>query len=242
MALKAIRAATNIRVWGNRIHNAAHNGISYQPQNGSPWYIIRNQLVGFMEAPFKFRTTDRSVIAHNTIVMWSKMICCSDAHLLRSIVKNNLWVSVVRRADLGFRIDREGLAERFQQRRLRLGVQHGAVPVRRRGLLEPRRVSRRRPAWRPTGRQISRAACFATFNVPGPAPVPIPPQQMTLKAGCGAVDAGVILPNINDGFVGTAPDLGAFELGQPAPSYGPRPVTPPPPTAPTAPTGLRITG
>ena len=41
----------NIRVWGNRIHNAAHNGISYQPQNGSPWYIIRNQLVGFMEGP-----------------------------------------------------------------------------------------------------------------------------------------------------------------------------------------------
>ena len=151
----------NIRVWGNRIHNAAHNGISYQPQNGSPWYIIRNQLVGFMEAPFKFRTTDRSVIAHNTIVMWSKMICCNDAHLLRSIVKNNLWVSVVRRADLGFRVDREGLAERFQQRRLRLGIKHGAVPVRRRGLLEPRRLSRRRPASRRTddrsiGRPVSR--------------------------------------------------------------------------------------
>ena len=51
----------NIRVWGNRIHNAAHNGISYQPQNGSPSYIIRNQLVGFMEAPFKSgRPIDRS--------------------------------------------------------------------------------------------------------------------------------------------------------------------------------------
>jgi hypothetical protein len=62
----------NIRVWGNRIHNAAHNGISYQPQNGSLWYIVRNQIVGFMEAPFKFRTTDRSVIAHNTIVMWGQ--------------------------------------------------------------------------------------------------------------------------------------------------------------------------
>ena len=84
----------NIRVWGNRIHNAAHNGISYQPQNGSPWYILRNQLVGFMEAPFKFRTTDRSVIAHNTIVMWGQMFSVNDAHLLRSIVKNNLWVSV----------------------------------------------------------------------------------------------------------------------------------------------------
>ena len=66
---------------------------------------------------------------------------------------------------------------------------------------------------------------------------------MTLKAGCGAVDAGAILPNINDGFVGAAPDLGAFELGQPCTDlHGPRPATPPPPTAPTAPTGLRITG
>ena len=129
----------NIRVWGNRIHNAAHNGISYQPQNGSPWYIIRNQLVGFMEAPFKFRTTDRSVIAHNTIVMWSKMICCSDAHLLRSIVKNNLWVSVAGGQIWDFGVKREGLAQRFQQRWFRLGVQHGAVSIRRRGLLEPRR-------------------------------------------------------------------------------------------------------
>ena len=74
------------------------------------------------------------------------------------------------------------------------------------------------------GRQINRAACFAAFNVPGPAPVPIPPQNMTLKAPCAALDAGAILPNINDGFVGTAPDLGAYELGRPVPTYGPRPA------------------
>ena len=37
-----------------------------------------------------------------------------------------------------------------------------------------------------------------------------------------AVDAGVVLPNINDGFTGRAPDLGAFERGLPMPVYGPR--------------------
>jgi hypothetical protein len=46
-----------------------------------------------------------------------------------------------------------------------------------------------------------------------------------LKAGSKAVDAGVVLPTINDGFTGTAPDLGALELNQPAPHYGPRWVT-----------------
>jgi hypothetical protein len=43
-----------------------------------------------------------------------------------------------------------------------------------------------------------------------------------LKSGSVAVDAGVILPNITDGFTGQAPDLGAYELNQPIPHYGPR--------------------
>ena len=82
-------------------------------------------------------------------------------------------------------------------------------------------------------RQINRTTCFSTFTVPGPAPVPIPAQYMTLRPGCTAVDAGAVLPNINEGFLGAAPDLGAFELGQPLPAYGPRPSSQPPPTAPT---------
>jgi hypothetical protein len=36
------------------------------------------------------------------------------------------------------------------------------------------------------------------------------------------VDAGFRLPNVNDGFAGRAPDLGAYEVGQAAPIYGPR--------------------
>jgi hypothetical protein len=43
-----------------------------------------------------------------------------------------------------------------------------------------------------------------------------------LRPGSAAVDHGVILPNITDGFTGKAPDLGALELGQNPPHYGPR--------------------
>lgn len=43
-----------------------------------------------------------------------------------------------------------------------------------------------------------------------------------LRPGTAAIDRGVALPNINDGFAGKAPDLGALELGQPLPTYGPR--------------------
>ena len=45
-----------------------------------------------------------------------------------------------------------------------------------------------------------------------------------LKPGSAAVDRGVVLPNVTDGFNGKAPDLGALEVGHPAPVYGPRPV------------------
>jgi hypothetical protein len=43
-----------------------------------------------------------------------------------------------------------------------------------------------------------------------------------LKAGGPAVDRGEVLPNINDGYTGSAPDLGALERDQPLPHYGPR--------------------
>ena len=48
--------------------------------------------------------------------------------------------------------------------------------------------------------------------------------DFTLKAGSSAVDHGIPLPNVTDGFTGRAPDLGAFERDRPLPHVGPRPV------------------
>lgn len=46
--------------------------------------------------------------------------------------------------------------------------------------------------------------------------------DFSLKEGSVAVDAGIAIPNITDGFDGDAPDLGALEFGKPMPVYGPR--------------------
>jgi len=43
-----------------------------------------------------------------------------------------------------------------------------------------------------------------------------------LKPGSAAIDRGTILNNVTDAFSGAAPDLGALELGQDPPHYGPR--------------------
>lgn len=44
-----------------------------------------------------------------------------------------------------------------------------------------------------------------------------------LRTGSAAIDKGVVLPGVTDGFSGAAPDLGALEQGEPLPIYGPRP-------------------
>jgi hypothetical protein len=43
-----------------------------------------------------------------------------------------------------------------------------------------------------------------------------------LKPGSAAVDRGIPIPTVTDGFNGQAPDLGALEVGRPVPTYGPR--------------------
>jgi hypothetical protein len=43
-----------------------------------------------------------------------------------------------------------------------------------------------------------------------------------LRPGSAAVDKGTPLANVTESYAGSAPDLGALEIGQPAPHYGPR--------------------
>jgi len=50
------------------------------------------------------------------------------------------------------------------------------------------------------------------------------PEDMDfrLRPRSAAIDAGMELPTITDGYAGKAPDLGAYEFGQRVPDYGPR--------------------
>ena len=50
------------------------------------------------------------------------------------------------------------------------------------------------------------------------------PQQVDLRLNGDApiIDRAKPLPGINDGYIGEAPDIGAYEFGKPLPHYGPR--------------------
>jgi hypothetical protein len=47
-------------------------------------------------------------------------------------------------------------------------------------------------------------------------------NDLRLKSGTPALDAGAVIPGFNEGYSGKAPDLGAYEAGSPMPHYGPR--------------------
>ena len=212
----------NVRVWGNRIHAARNHGISFQPMDGAPWYIIRNQVAGpnalkLVDNP----TLGRMLIAHNTFV-GRKAALVTFAHELEFVQSNNnLWIHVTPgdiweaysgvgihwRTDLDF--DGFYWHPDTDYPFYWGGVNYPSFDAFVAGTgLEP------------NGIVVEINTCFEFFDLPLTGPIPA--QHMTLAAGSGAIDAGIPLSNINDGFNGQNPDLGVFEYGELLPVYGPR--------------------
>lgn len=212
----------NIRVFGNRISNAYHNGISFQPMNGAPWYILRNQVAAPVESALKFRdAVDRALVAHNTFVGWQGAQKSGSEYLTAIQSNNNLWISMTDwyawengsggspdwRTNLdydGFDWGRHVYAIKWGTRYSDLTAFAAATGLEQHGI------------------RIDKSTCFEEINIPQSPPASMPLQYLRLKQDCAAVDAGIRLPNINDDYKGNAPDLGAYEVGAPLPHYGPR--------------------
>ncbi len=72
--------------------------------------------------------------------------------------------------------------------------------------------------------QILNGMPFATpILLPASWTTQMHPQNVALAPGSSPIDRGLVLNNINDGYTGRAPDLGAQEFDCPEPLYGPRP-------------------
>src|SRR5690606_32259006 len=69
--------------------------------------------------------------------------------------------------------------------------------------------------------EVDLSVFAASFTFPEE-PFPGHPAPDLRPTEGAAVDVGQPLPNINDGFAGSAPALGAYELGSALPPYGPR--------------------
>jgi hypothetical protein len=231
----------NIRVYGNRGVNAAHGGYSAQPVFGGPAYFFRNLLYHVPSGvAFKFSAKAAGLFAwHNTIIGENNISDpAANMHF-----RNNLYLGRdgAKRAVLKLANATDNFSTDYNGYRPVQGLNEQftiLAPQAGQRLYEPAPED-----WKtfPTlqalqeGTGLERHGIEVDFDVfqklsPPDAARPhavyhAMDLNFQLKSTAAPVDAGVVIPNVNDDFEGKAPDLGALESGQPAPHYGPRWLT-----------------
>ncbi len=231
----------NIRVFQNRGVNAAHNGYSSQPIFGGPVYFFRNLLYHVPAGgAFKFGAAPAGILVyHNTLIgEQTARDAYSNAHFRNNLflgrdVPNRgvmTWAQATENYSSdynGFRPNRN-VSKQYNWLAPAPGMKaHGAKDADWRSFatLAEFRAS--------TGQEAHGVEVdFDVFENLAPDDVAqryrvyhAMDLNFRLKANGKAVDAGLVLPTINDGFSGKAPDLGALEVGQQEPHYGPRWIT-----------------
>ncbi len=211
----------NIRIFRNRIMNV-HTGLSAQPIYGGPVYFIRNEVYNATAMPLKLHNWCAGLeIYHNTFVS-SRQAFDSYARWQNGILRNNLFLGAIGYAmETGSPHPRTTLDYNGWRR---------ADPVRfikwYDGASEQRYPTLAAFA-ETTGHERHGVLVDYDIFIRASAPkegTTIRPEDvdLSLKPGAAAVDAGALLPTVNDGFTGSSPDLGARESGTSASRFGPR--------------------
>jgi hypothetical protein len=211
----------NIRVFNNRIMNA-HTGMSAQPTYGGPVYFIRNELYNITVISLKFHNYCTGLeVYHNSIVA-PRHAFQSSTTWQNGILRNNLF--------LGFR----GSAVHTGSAHPKTSLDYnGYRKAGSGGLIRWddgtgfRTYATLNAFHEGTG--FEEHGIMVDISIFEKAAPPVEgttyeqgSMDLSLKAGSPAVDTGVVLTNVNDGYTGNAPDLGCFERGKPKPHYGPR--------------------
>ena len=223
---------SNCRIMRNRITNCGM-GLSSQPGLGGPNYFIRNVMYNLAGAPFKLeRHSVGNIFLHNTCVK------CGDGFIAPhyqneyffTVFKNNLTVGGLywdSRNRPGRNIGRAVFLPGFNSTCQFDYNGVGSYETPFSGLIADKKFTDLATLRLLTSGKHSVQVDLNVFENKVVVPCPVVPEWETpdlrIREGSAAVDAGLYLPNLNDGYTGKAPDLGAYELGQPMPHYGPRP-------------------
>jgi hypothetical protein len=258
--IEADGGAHNIRVFRNRCFNSAGGALSAQPTFGGPLYFYDNLVYDATTGgPLKLIDTPAGVLIYqNTFVGQGRLMGpASNVHFLNNLILGDGWADPILNLRTytnystsdynGFRpnpnVDN---AFEWNSPAFEVAADYKGQPVTRhfKSLQEYNQATKQE--------QHSVLIDYDVFlNVK--MPDKSDPQHLynpedfdfRLRPNSAAVDAGILLPTINDDFTGKAPDLGAYELDRPLPHYGPRSsvsgvpdsssprsITGPPPNAP----------
>jgi len=222
----------NTRAFRNRWMNG-YAPTSFQPIFGGPAYLFRNVIVNVADEPFKLHalggvsSPSGGLILHNTVVKAGSNLQLSTADVAGNFLfEDNLFVAnpsdnysvrwdtpVVDPTTLldydGYYPD--GLFEFGYSNTGTNKTYSNFAAVQASGRFEQH------------GLLVGASSFASGLQAPSQYQPLLPPADVTLASVSPPIDRGVVIPNVNDGYRGAAPDLGAYELGCPVPSYGPRP-------------------
>jgi hypothetical protein len=228
----------NVRVMNNRGVNAAQGGYSSQPVFGGPVYFIGNVLYHVPTGvAFKFSAKPAGLLVYHNTIIGEQVLRepSSNMHF-----RNNLFlgrdtpgrgIMTWANATDAFSSDYNG----FRPNRGVVNQYTWLAPRTGQRLYEPRPEDWKSFATLADFRAATMQEThgvevdfgdFERLDPPDPANrhavYHAVDLNFRLKPTSKAVDAGALIPTVNDDFSGRAPDLGALEVGKPEPRYGPR--------------------
>ncbi len=229
--------ARNIRVFQNRCFNSTGGALSSQPIFGGPNYIFRNVVYNTTTgAAVKYIDTPSGILVYqNTFIGAAHGATpASNLHYRNNLILSDGWFdpaltvttfSNYSSSDYnGFRPNPRG----------KVAFEWVSPPFETRADYSNKLVTRQYTSLdaygKATGQDKHSVLVDYDVFVNVKAPDKSDPQRLyspddldfSLRPGSAAVDAGTLLPTINDDYEGKMPDLGAYELGRPLPHYGPR--------------------
>jgi hypothetical protein len=233
----------NIRIMRNMLINHPSHAFCNQPTLGGPVYWIRNIAYNLPAGSTRLTNGAAGVLFYNnTILAETQVAAASNIHWRNNlmlgqnaapaILSVNTFTSYTSSDYNGFRVN-PGAKAAFEWTSPAAGVASDFTGPGHEAKLTTQRFTSLADYVAATKQdQHSVAVDYDVFvNVPRLDAQDVASVQklykaddfdFRLKAGSAAVDRGVSLPTVTDGFAGKAPDLGALEVGAAVPHYGPR--------------------
>lgn len=207
----------NCRIVGNRLTNT-FIAMSSQPSLGGPTWFIRNRAYNVVHVPFKlYRSSVGDVLLHNTIVKQGDGFnAYPGTPISRAYARNNLFLGGAAGSFAGFSsgsgrvVDLQTLSADSSFNHNGYGSTLGTFSGRI-GASSFSSLAQLRSGVEPQGQQVDMSIFATGLAFPSAPLTQFAAPTLELLPTSAAVDRGEVLPNINDGYLGSAPDLGALE-------------------------------
>jgi hypothetical protein len=220
----------NCRIMRNRLTDV-FVALSSQPGLGGPTYFIRNAAYNVAHIPFKlYRTSYGDVVLHNTVVKNGDAFGeYAGVPVYRAYIANNLLIGGPGGTYGGYSngsgrvidftyLDTATSNIDYQAYGTTAATFSGKIGTYTFSNLS--QLNSNTPEKHSIQTDLS---AFATaVSYPANPLVINTPVDLRLNGSASPVDKALPIANINDGYAGSAPDIGAYEVGSALPTYGPR--------------------